>query len=497
MIIACIILCSSAALYHISMRFISQLYYSKASGFVKKESFGLAANAIKKAIYYQPEDEKLHEKSGEIYLKIAKLYPESEKGLKFLEKSHSSFLTALKLAPIYAQAAYGVAKTEDLLVRWSEISKREYKKYDPVSYYRLAIKLRPYGIIYNWDYIKFLAFQNKKKELIKAVEHFVFGFPPVYELIKKEYFWSEKVRLACIKGLKRAVTMNIRPKEALSALSKINQEAGNLDKAISFYKKSLQLSPRAISHANYFHIAMLCLMNDNFKDAEKYFSKVLKTSHDRDGDMKKIWEYYDRVNRLSDFILFYRKISKSVSFTHDTDILIARSLIKMGKHDYAEKFLKNLCKDKKSATVYYLLYQIAVREKNYRAMEENIRMAADLAPYQCKYFIILSTVLLGRKKYEKAEAAATKAIKCRKSPDFSFLIHRAKIRWLKGDAKGALADWTDSIKIKPGRADLYSKAAMACRKLGRLKSAERYYKKAMELDPANSVYPVQYRKTGS
>ena len=495
MIIAFIILCSSVAIYYISMRFISQVYYFRASDFVKKESFGLAKNAIKKAIYYQPKDEKLHEKSGEIYLKIAKLYSESEKGFNFLEKSRGSFLTALKLNPIYARAAYGVAKAEDLLIRWSEILKHDNKKYDPVSYYRLAIKLRPYGIIYNWDYTRFLAFQNKKKELPKAVEHLVFAFPPACELIKKEKFCSKEILAACINGLKKAASMNIRPKDALSALSKIYQEAGNIDKAISFYKKSLQFSSHSISRENYLHIAMLCLMNDNLKDAEKYLFKVLKTSHDRDRDMKKIWGYYARVNRLSDFIRFYKKTSGSLSFFHETDILIARSLIKTGKPDEAKKFLKNFCKNQNSAEAYYLLYQIAVMEKDYKAMEKNIKMAAKLDPCNCRYFIILSTVLMNKKLYDQAEYAASKAIKCNRN--FNFLAHRAEIRWIKGDAKGALADWTGAIKLNPGRADLYAKAAMAWQKLGRLKSAEKYYKKAMELDPANPVYSKQYGKTGS
>ncbi|MEK6775300.1 MAG: sulfatase-like hydrolase/transferase [bacterium] len=77
----------------------------------------------------------------------------------------------------------------------------------------------------------------------------------------------------------------------------------------------------------------------------------------------------------------------------------------------------------------------------------------------------------------------------KRRPDFSYVhIYLATAYFRKGDMKNADLETSEVIKLLPKKADAYYSLGIVKQKLGELAAAEGLVKKAVDLDPENSLY---------
>jgi tetratricopeptide (TPR) repeat protein len=167
---------------------------------------------------------------------------------------------------------------------------------------------------------------------------------------------------------------------------------------------------------------------------------------------------------------------------------VATCWIDMGYPQLAKARLIKINAAAPHAPAYYLLAQIAAREKNWDHMETAIQKATRLDQDNHHYYTLFSRALINQKKYLHAEEVATKAIQCAPKNNPWVFNDRARIRWHLKKYTPAAEDWKKAFAIKPDHSDFPFRVALAYEQKGQFKEALIYIKKAINLAPDNQPY---------
>ncbi len=490
-----ILIFSAAGCYHLSLRLISQIHYQKAMTASREGHGELAAMHLERAAHHQPADYKIQKELGRVWSESGALEKNPWKAFLLAQKSRDFYLEAFKLNPLDAESAYGLATGE---ARLEDAYQRLHPKmkmtpFRPLFHFKQAIRLRPHGITYNYALARHLHKKRDEDALFRVVRNLVRICPHAYHHLRKEAFWSPRVKEACKTGLQEAVREKVSPRDALAILSSISAGEKDWATAISHYRASLDHKRFQNDSGNYIHLGHLLLKNGEFEEAEKIFFHALDMSRSVENHLEHLHRLYKREYELERFHSFCQTFSRRfIMYAFQTDILMARSLIDLKRYAEAKEALGDLNRKSPSGEAYYWLAHIAQTERDWDSMELAIQKATVLDPANSQYHLTFSTVLKRLKKLERAEREAGLAIRHLERPTCSFFNHRAWIRWGKEDYFGAAEDWESAIALNPNRADFHAHAAEAYWKMGNLSQARAYYQRAVILAPNNAHYSRKY-----
>ena len=488
-IITGILILFVAAAYILTQRVISQLYYLKGENYLQEGHYGVAIASLTKSLHYNKNDYIIWDHLGRSYHRLG-LLQTGEEAFDTAEQSKQAYLKAAKLNRHDAEATFGLAREEarlELLYTELHPNKRD-SPYRPLPYFREAIRLRPNGISYHYALARYLYRKGKKQELLPIVTDLARIYPPVYNYLRKEPFWSPDGQQAVKKGLEQAIDQGILAHNARMGMSDLLRDENNLPGAISQYKQALNDKDMKASSGNYVHLGGLYVENTQFPEAQESFLKALAVSRNREGDLNAIFRAYTSHKYYKELLGFYQQADNTFRLPARTDILVVRTLMDMEQYGQAKGVLEALNRKDPSAEAYHWLFRIAQKENDPDAMELSIQKATVLDPKNSQYHLQFSQVLNRMNKLDSAEKEAGLAIDTAAKPSAGLFNHRASIRWKEQDYRGAAEDWKSAIPLQPTNASYHAKLAEAYLMLADLPKATSQYEKALQLDPDDQTY---------
>jgi len=498
-----ILLFSLPALYILTIRLMAETHIHRAGNLFREGYYGLALARLQKADRLLPNEYRIRKELGNTYDKLAGL-PGEKQPFPLMQTAREHYREAFRLNPLDAESAYALARIEEKL---EYLDRRLHPGkngtgYDPLAYFREAIRLRPNGITYHYALARYLHRAGAREELMSAVRTLARIYPSSSHYLTKEPFWSPPVMDACKAGLREAIDGNISPREAHRSMSRILAAEGDWHGAISHYREAMRHDTLNNSAGDYpcpegedfLHLGRLYLKGGQNAEAENTFLAGLGISKARERDLERLYGMYRQEGRMSELNRLYEKARARYAGSSGMDILLARTLIDLKQYNHARRLLSETNLKQPSAEAWYWLARIAEAEQDWNAMELAIQKATVLDPGNSRYHLIFSQVLKRRNKLERAEREASLAVGYQENPSPWFYNHRAGIRWSRGDYAGALNDWKSAIALKSDAASFYAQAAEACIKMGDLTRAKEYYRKAVALEPANERYGKRYHE---
>ena len=486
-----IILLAISALYPLSVRLLSQLHVSSAEKSMLASQYTEAIAELQKAVGLQPNDFLIHNELGNIYYKLGSKDQESSNGLQMLGKAKEHFQKALRLNPLDARSAYGLARAEILIEKINYLSGRvrplpaEAPAMDALEQ---AIALRPASTIYRLAYARYLYLHKESDKLLAEMRHLGRLQPSLHGSLRGETFWSPAARQEFFQGVEQAMAQNVTPRQSLLAASELMAEEENWTQAINFRQQGMAVQSSLNGAADFIRLGFLYLAAGEQDRALENFFQALTISNNIERDIITIMQVCKNGGSPESLILFYRRAGKLYGNSSDMDIAAARYLFDLQKYEQAEIILQEANSRRRTGEGYYWLSRIAEAEQDWDGLELTIQKATLHDPQNAGYHLRFSQVLNRLGKYERAEKEAGLAIEYTDNVSAGLYHYRASLRMQINDHKGALEDWLRAVAIDPGNAAFYFQAGDAVEKMGRVDEAAGYYRKAIELEPANKTY---------
>lgn len=469
----------------------SGLYLLRAQNHLLEDSYSEAVNALQKADRLRPGDYNIKRKLGDVWFELMRQEGRAEDAWSMTLRAKEQYIASSRLNPLDALSAYGMARVEARLEQLYPFihSLAENNPYQPMYWFKEAIRLRPNSTLFHYTMAYYLSRTNRTGELLPFVRTLVRVYPSTYFNLKREPFWSADVREAVKHGLEQAVEQDISLKHAYKALSSIAAEDEEWGSAITHLNQALKFRTFENSNYDFFRLGLLYLKNREHDSAEMSFIRGLSKSEFLEDDLERIYSYYRREKDIGRFPSFFEAVTANFIVTPPMEILHARALYELEEYDNAREILLEVNRRRPEAAAYYWLSRIAEAREEWDIMDLAIQKATVLDPENSEYHYRFSSVLKRLKKFERAEKEASLAIKHRASkPSPWYFNNRAWIRWSRKDFEGAAKDWRSAISLKPGHAPFYARAGEAYAKIAYWPMAEEHYEKAIELDPQNKKY---------
>lgn len=411
----------------------------------------------------------------------------SDSSLETLQNAKSYLEKADTIEPAHYINAYWLTRTEQGLEKsYAWLFPEKKNLYNAYPYYQKTLKLRPAGISIRQLYARYLHYKGLDDQIPELVQNMMEIYPPSYRYLPKEPFYSKDLIPCIIKGLNTAVDKKILPRSALASLSSLYASENNLEKAISVYKELLNFKPSENSPGNYIHTGALHLKTRQLEQSFEFFQKGFEKA----GSPHIINSIYGRFRHEKQFLQFLRfclKLQKKYPETTAIDMAVARCWLDMDHPELAKARLIRINSRTPHAPAYYLLSEIARKQKNWDLMERSIQKATRLDPDNAHFHYRFSQALYYQKKLAHAEEQAAKAIKY--APENPWYYNfRANIRWRQHKYPAAAQDWEKAFALKPDRSDFPYKTALAYKHLGQFKKATAFIQKALALAPDNKKY---------
>jgi tetratricopeptide (TPR) repeat protein len=487
---------SFAGFYAIFPRFISQIYYTKARRLQKDGHLELALNSYQKAVSYQRRNVMARKGLAEVLLNRGMNEKSAQEAFYYAQNAKDEYVHASFYNPMDAEIAYGLAGAENRLELLYQTLHSEEKNnpYDALPYFEKAIRLRPNSITFHYAMARYLYQHGDKKALLKTVRAMARIYPPVYDYLKKEPFWSSQLGEAIKSGLLDAIDQRFSTTSAHENMAFLLEEDKEWDKAIFHYQKALELKKDNISAEDYMNLGRLCLENSRIKDAQLNFIKGLYVSPSVEKTFSVIGRIFRDTNHIDEYYTFYQETNARFILSPEMHITSARFLIELKQYRRAKRILKGVNLREPNAEAYYWLARISEIEKDFDAMELQIQKATVLDPSNMNYRQMFYGLLKRLGKLDTAEREIGLMIQNSENPSPRLFDERAKLRRNRNDYTGAVEDWKSGIRLAPKNAAFYANIAEAYMKLGNLPLALKYYQQAVQLDPGNQGYAGNYKK---
>jgi tetratricopeptide (TPR) repeat protein len=403
--LACLILAAASGLFYLlGCRFLSEYHQFQADALIQSHYYGLAETRLKTAAEYQPRDSRIYKQLGEIYLELADRAATADRGRADLSRARDAFQTAIRLHPLSAEVHYRLGLTVARLETGAQSKDAAHAPRLPARFYfQEAVRLRPNGLLYNYALLHDLARHGEKEAMIPIVRELVAGYPPIYSDLKRKAFWSTAVESACLEGLHAAVEKAIFPKQAFVYLSKAAAEKKQWTLAVTWYRRALDTAPAQNTAGNYLHLGKLYIQSGDLPAAAEQFVNGLSLSPRPESTLEQIYRIYKSEDLLEGFDLFFTENRDRFFFSCTADILYARFLMDLKRHEDARQVLKAVNTDKPRAEAYYWLARIAQTEKDWDRMELAIQKATLYDPRNPHYRRVFAGVLRRQKKMDRAE----------------------------------------------------------------------------------------------
>ena len=212
---------SGMLLYLVGNRLVSQIYYTKAKSALKGNHHWIAVQHLKAAIRYQPDDFMFWRKLADVYSTVGEQENSVQRAFIYADRARKAYLESNRLNPLEPSTVIGIALSE---ARLQQLYPYLYpgitnNPYNPLPYFKAAIKLRPNCIQYHFTLARYFHQTGRGQELLQVSDLWPACLPGCI-WPKREPLWLTDVHTAVKKGLQEAIEEKIAVKEAHRSLSK-------------------------------------------------------------------------------------------------------------------------------------------------------------------------------------------------------------------------------------------------------------------------------------
>jgi len=313
--------------------------------------------------------------------------------------------------PGYYLTAYWLARTGHALERshaW--LFPETPNPFDADSLYLRASALRPAGITVRQAHALYLYETGRAERIPALVNNMTAIYPPAYESLKKETWFTPDLLPHMARGLEIAVQNRVRPRDALVRLSRLYQDQDRPAAAIDAFEAYLAHDPGANTAGDFFHLGTLCLRDGRFEKSRDAFVQSLSAAGDREAMLNRIYRHFRSLSQHTRFLSFMTHLEDTALAVPGQDMALARCYLDMDQLFLAKQTLTRIMDARPTGEAASLLAVIAAKEKDWDAMEVLSHQATRLDPYNAGYHFLFARALNYRKKYANAEKAITRAI---------------------------------------------------------------------------------------
>jgi tetratricopeptide (TPR) repeat protein len=326
--------------------------------------------------------------------------------------------------------------------------------------------LRPAGINVRQAHARYLYQTGRQDRLPDLLSNLLAIYPPIYETLKKEPYYTPDLLPHMARGLENAVRNRVLPRHALLRLSRIELEQNNLPGAIDTYEAFLAHDPGSNTSDDFFYLGTLCVQDGRYEKSHDAFVQSLAAAADREALLNRIYQHFRSRKQYTRFLSFMEHLEKTAMAVTGQDMAVARCYLDMDQLFLAKQTLVKIIETRPFGEAAYLLAVIAGREKNWEAMEVFSHQATRLEPGNAGYHFLFAQALNQRKKYANAEDAVTRAIRHASRENSGYYSFRAWTRWHQEKYKQAALDWEKAAALTPENPDFAERARQARERIG-------------------------------
>jgi len=383
-------------------------------------------------------------------------------------RSREHLERAVAAEPEYYLTAFWRAQTEHVLERihpW--LFPGTPNSFDADELYRHAAALRPAGINVRQAYARYLYHTGRWERIPALLSNLLSIYPPIYETLKKEAYYTPALLPHMARGLESAVSKRVLPRHALLRLSRLYLDQNNPAAAIDTYEDYLAQDPESNTSDDFFYLGTLCVQDGRYEKSHEAFEQGLAAAKERGALLRRIYQYFRSLKQYTRFLSFMQYLEETAGLAvQGREMILARCYLDMGQLFLAKQTLERIMETRPTGPVASLRAGIAAREQDWNAMEAFSHQATRLDPGNSVYLFQFAQALSHRKKYPGAEDAVSRAIRHAPKENSGYYHFRAWTRWHQEKYKEAALDWEKAAALSPGNPDYAERARLARERIG-------------------------------
>ncbi len=447
-----IVLLAGFILYPLSTRLSGQLNVKKADQFVTRSQYSEAVEHFIKAIDSLPNDFQVRNSLGNAFYKLGIENSKNTETTSQFNKAREAYLEALRLNPLDARSAYGLARAEIRLEQYTRVKERKAAVLPTPALAALerAIELRPASTVYHLALARYLHLHNEAERLLSEITVLGRLQPTSLGKLRSEPFWSDEARRAFLNGAEKALAEELSPRQTHLIVAELMMEEKRWKEAIKYRQQGMEIQSSLNETPDYVRLGYLQLMDAQPKEAQTSFFLAIILSKDIEQDIITILRTCKNAGTQESLLQFYRESGKVYGHSTRIDIAAARFLFDLQEYESGAIVLSESSSRQPNGEVSYWQSRIAEKNQDWDEMELFIQKATMHSPSNSSYHLRFSQVLNRLQKYERAEKEAGLAIFYHEKPPAGYFHYRASLRMRLQEYGRARDDWRKAIELDPG-----------------------------------------------
>ena len=399
---ALVLAISAGGLYILTIRLIAQVNHLKAQSQMRNGDYPTAIASLEKALDYWQSDDAMWRDLGLAYLELASRKP-IDKAYIILRQAQQNYQTAIRLSPLESEGHYGLARSTEALQDLFLLQGNDAPNpYNALPHYQRALQLRPNGVSFHIALCAYLYKNGYNQAFLETLTNLARIYPPAYDTIKTESYWTAASRQAYKQGIEQAIEQEILRNQAHRVMASILEKEGDLDGALHHFSQSIQASQTEPTASQYYNLGRLKLINGFTAEAAQSFLQAMAQHTDKSRLTRSLYSLYRSQHQAVAFIDLFAQLRRHYRLQTPDLLWLARTHIDLQQYDAAQEILAQINAVRPLTEAYYWLAKIAEKQKDWDAMELAIQKATVLEPDNSRYRRIFAKALQRQNKKKQA-----------------------------------------------------------------------------------------------